>query len=76
MTWTSVPFDPRAAGMLSVADALALLAPGDALGEVTFSCGDEGLRVVHGKDWFAGELTGPAPVWLTRQQKQPLILCR
>jgi hypothetical protein len=65
MTWTSVPFDPRAAGMLSVADALALLAPGDALGEVTFSCGDEGLRVVHGKDWFAGELTGPAPVWLT-----------
>jgi hypothetical protein len=64
VAWTSVPFDARAAGMLTVEEALALLAPGDALGEVAFPCGDEGLQVEHDPDWFLGPLTEPAPVWL------------
>jgi hypothetical protein len=64
MTWTSVPFDLAEAGMLPVEAALARLALADNLGSFTFDCGDPGLAVVHGRDWFAVPPLDPAPVWL------------
>jgi hypothetical protein len=64
VAWTSVPFDARAVGMLTVEEALARLAPGDQLGSVVFDCGDPDLTVAHEDGWFARELTDPAPAWL------------
>jgi hypothetical protein len=64
MTWTSVPFDADDAGMIPVDDARARLALGDQLGSFTFECGEDGLAVVHGADWFTVPDLEPAPAWL------------
>lgn len=64
MAWTSVPFDAGKAGMLTVGEALARLAPGDQLGSVVFDCGDPDLEIAHDDGWFSAGLTEPAQAWL------------
>lgn len=81
MQYSAVPFDPAAAGMLTVAEARARLALNATGAEFTFWTCDAEVEALYEKGWADGELTRAAQAWLrvggrlfqlTRQAAQQL----
>lgn len=64
MEFTTVPFT-EAGQMLTVEAARKRLAATEPFDFTTFLTGEPGIEVTYGKGWAEGELTAPAPVWLT-----------
>lgn len=64
MDYTTVPFT-QAGQLLTVEQARARLAATEPFTFMTFLTAEPGTAVAYGEDWAAGELTAPAPVWLT-----------
>lgn len=64
MEYTTVPFT-AADQLLTPDEARERLAATEPLDHVTFWTGEPGIEIIYGKGWAEGELTDPAPVWLT-----------
>jgi hypothetical protein len=65
MEYSTVPFEGRAVGMLTVAEARRRLAETEPIESVGFWTGTGGLAVRFDPQWYAGVETDAAPAWLT-----------
>jgi hypothetical protein len=76
MDYSDVPFDAKAAGLLTVEEARGQLEVAAPLDCATFWTGDPGLAAEYGKGWDYGSLTDPCAAWVTTPEGEVYQLTR